>query len=68
MKTIAEIVDEYECNLALLRQRRDEVKAQIKSERDLNLRIRLWHRVDMLEGMINDGVHAVRTMRGDIRG
>ena len=68
MKTIAEIADEYERNLVPLRQRRDEVKAQAKTEPSAELRIRLWNRVGMLEGMIDDGVYAVRTMRGDRRG
>lgn len=68
MKTIAEIADEYERNLIPLRQRRTEVKAQFKSERNLKLRIRLWHRAVMLEDMIDDGVHALQIMRGDIRG
>ena len=68
MKTIAEIADEYERNLVPLRQRRDEVKAQAKAEPSAELRIRLWNRVGMLEGMIDDGVYAVRIMRGDRRG
>lgn len=68
MKTLAEIAEEYERNLVLLRQRRTEVQTQLKSERNLNMRKRLWHRAVMLEGMIDDGVYAVRTMRGGHRG
>lgn len=65
MKPIAEIADEYERNLVPLRQRRDEVKAQAKAEPSAELRCRLWHRVGVLEGMIDEGVSAIRTMRGD---
>lgn len=68
MKTLAEIAEEYERNLVLLRQRRTEVQTQLKSERNLNMRKRLWHRAVMLEDMIDDGFHALQTMRGDIRG
>ena len=68
MKPIAEIADEYERNLVPLRERRDEVKAQAKAEPCAELRIRLWHRVGMLDGMIADGVSAIRAMRGDRRG
>ena len=68
MKTIAEIADEYERNLVPLRQRRDALREQAKAEPCAELRIRLWKRVGMLEGMIDDGVYAVRTMRGDRRG
>ena len=39
MKTIAEIADEYERNLVLLRQRRDELKAQAKAEPCAELKI-----------------------------
>lgn len=68
MKPIAEIADEYERNLVLLRQRRDEVKAQAKAEPCAELRIRLWKRVGMLDGMIADGARDVALMRGDRRG
>ena len=68
MKTISEIADEYERNLVPLRQRRDELKAQAKAEPSAELRCRLWHRVGVLEGMIDDGVSAIRAMRGDRRG
>lgn len=68
MKTIAEIADEYERNLVPLRERRDEVKAQAKAEPSTERRIRLWHRVGMLDGMIAEGVSAIRAMRGDRRG
>ena len=68
MKTIAEIADEYERNLVPLRQRRDEVKAQAKAEPSAELRIRLWNRVGMLEGRIDEGVSAIRAMRGERRG
>lgn len=68
MKTIAEIADEYERNLVPLRQRRDALKAQAKAEPSAELRIRLWKRVGMLEGMIFEGTSAIRTMRGDPRG
>ena len=68
MKTIAEIADEYERNLVPLRQRRDALREQAKAEPCAELRIRLWKRVGMLEGMIDDGVYAVRTMRGEHRG
>ena len=68
MKTIAEIADEYERNLIPLRQRRDEVKAQAKAEPSAELRIRLWNRVGMLDGMIADGVSAIRAMRGGRHG
>lgn len=68
MKTIAEIADEYERNLVPLRQRRDEVKAQAKAEPSAELRIRLWNRVGVLDGMIDEGVSAIRAMRGDRRG
>lgn len=68
MKTIAEIADEYERNLVPLRQRRDALREQAKTEPSAELRIRLWNRVGMLEGMIDDGVSAIRTMRGERRG
>lgn len=68
MKTIAEIADEYERNLVPLRQRRDEVKAQAKAEPCAELRCRLWHRFGVLDGMIYEGVSAIRTMRGERRG
>lgn len=68
MKPIAEIADEYERNLVPLRERRDEVKAQAKAEPSAEVRIRLWHRVGMLDGMIADGVSAIRAMRGGRHG
>lgn len=68
MKTIAEIADEYERNLVLLRQRRDELKAQAKAEPDAKKRIRLWHRVGLLDGMITSSAEAVSIMRGERRG
>lgn len=68
MKPIAEIADEYERNLVPLRERRDEVKAQAKAEPCAELRIRLWHRVGVLDGMIADGVSAIRAMRGGHHG
>ena len=68
MKPIAEIADEYERNLVPLRQRRDEVKAQAKAEPSAELRIRLWNRVGVLDGMIADGVSAIRAMRGGRHG
>ena len=64
MKTIAEIADEYERNLIPLRQRRDELKAQARAERNLNKRIRLWHRVVLLDGMITSSAEAMDIMRG----
>ena len=68
MKTIAEIAGEYERNLVPLRQRRDALREQAKVEPCAELRCRLWHRVGVLEGMIDDGVSAIRTMRGERRG
>ena len=68
MKPIAEIADEYERNLVPLRERRDEVKAQAKAAPSAEVRIRLWHRVGMLDGMIADGVSAIRAMRGGRHG
>ena len=68
MKPIAEIADEYERNLVPLRERRDEVKAQAKAEPSAEVRIRLWHRVGMLDGMIADRVSAIRAMRGGRHG
>lgn len=68
MKTIAEIADEYERNLVPLRQRRDALREQAKAEPCAELRCRLWHRVGVLDGMIDDGVYAVQTMRGGHRG
>lgn len=68
MKTIAEIADEYERNLGPLRQRRDALRVQAKAEPNAELRIRLWHRVGMLDGMIADGVSAIRAMRGGHHG
>lgn len=68
MKPIAEIADEYERNLVPLRERRDEVKAQAKAEPSTERRIRLWHRVGMLDGMIAEGVSSIRAMRGGRHG
>ncbi len=68
MKTTAEIADEYERNLVLLRQRRDALKAQAKAEPDAKKRIRLWRRVGMLDGMITSSAEAVSIMRGERRG
>ena len=68
MKTIAEIADEYERNLVPLRQRRDELKAQARAERNLNKRIRLWHRVVLLDGMITSSAEAMDIMRGGRHG
>ena len=68
MKTTAEIADEYERNLVLLRQRRGELKAQAKAEPDADKRIRLWRRVGLLDGMITSSAEAVRIMRGGING
>ncbi len=68
MKTIAEIADEYERNLVPLRERRDALRVQAKAEPSAELRIRLWHRVGMLDGMIADGVSAIRAMRGGRHG
>ena len=63
MKTVAEIADEYERNLAPLRERRDALREQAKAEPCAELRCRLWHRVGVLDGMIADGVSAIRAMR-----
>ncbi len=68
MKPIAEIADEYERNLVPLRQRRDALREQAKAEPCAELRCRLWHRVGVLDGMIDEGVSAIRAMRGDRRG
>ena len=68
MKPIAEIADEYERNLVPLRQRRDALREQAKAEPCAELRCRLWHRVGVLDGMIYEGVSAIRPMRGDRRG
>ena len=68
MKTIAEIADEFERNLVLLRQRRDELKAQAKVEPCAELRFKLWHRVGLLDGMITSSAEAVSIMRGERRG
>ena len=68
MKTIAEISDEYERNLVPLRQRRDELKAQAKAEPDAKKRIRLWHRVGLLDGMITSSAEAMDIMRGGRHG
>ena len=68
MKTIAEIADEYERNLVLLRQRRDALKAQAKAEPDAKKRIRLWHRVGLLDGMITSSAEAMNIMRGGRHG
>lgn len=68
MKPIAEIADEYERNLVLLRQRRAELKAQAKAEPSAELRFRLWRRVGLLDGMITSSSEAVDIMRGGRRG
>lgn len=68
MKTTAEIADEYERNLVLLRQRRDELKAQAQAEPSAKLRLRLWRRVGLLDGMITSSSEAVDIMRGGRRG
>lgn len=68
MKSTAEIADEYERNLVLLRQRRDELKAQAKAEPDAKKRIRLWRRVGLLDGMITDSAVAMYLMRGGRHG
>lgn len=68
MKTTAEIADEYERNLVLLRQRRDELKAQARAELDAKKRIRLWHRVGLLDGMITSSAEAMDIMRGGRHG
>ena len=68
MKTTAEIADEYERNLVLLRQRRAELKAQAQAEPSAKLRLRLWRRVGLLDGMITSSSEAVDIMRGSRRG
>ncbi|WP_107631449.1 hypothetical protein [Agathobaculum massiliense] len=68
MKTIAEIADEYERNLVPLRQRRDALREQAKAEPSAEVRIRLWRRVGVLDGMLYEGASAIRAMRGDRRG
>ena len=68
MKTIAEIADEYERNLVPLRERRDALRVQAKAEPSTERRIRLWHRVGMLDGMIAEGVSSIRAMRGGRHG
>lgn len=68
MKTTAEIADEYERNLVLLRQRRDELKAQAKAEPCAELRFKLWHRVGLLDGMITSSAEAMDIMRGGRHG
>ena len=68
MKTTAEIADEYERNLVLLRQRRDELKAQARAEPDAKKRIRLWRRVGLLDGMITSSAEAMDIMRGGRHG
>ena len=68
MKSIAEIADEYERNLVLLPQRRDELKAQARAEPDAKKRIRLWHRVVLLDGMITSSAEAMDIMRGGRHG
>ena len=68
MEPIAEIADEYERNLVLLRQRRAELKAQAKAEPSAELRFRLWRRVGLLDGMITSSSEAVDIMRGGRRG
>ena len=68
MKTTAEIADEYERNLVLLRPRRAELKAQAKAEPSAELRFRLWRRVGLLDGMITSSSEAVDIMRGGRRG
>ena len=68
MKTTAEIADEYERNLVLLRQRRAELKAQAKAEPSAELRFRLWRRVGLLDGMITDSAVAMYLMRGGRHG
>lgn len=68
MKTIAEIADEYERNLVPLRERRDALREQAKVEPSAEVRIRLWRRVGMLDGMLHEGASAIRAMRGERRG
>ena len=68
MKSIAEIADEYERNLVLLRQRRDELKAQGKAEPDADKRMCLWRRACILDGMITSSAEAVSIMRGGRHG
>lgn len=68
MKPIAEIADEYESNLVPLRERRDTLRVQAKAEPSTEWCIRLWHRAGVLDGMIADGVSAIRAMRGGRHG
>ena len=68
MKTTAEIAGEYERNLVPLRQRRDELKTQARAEPDAKKRIRLWHRVGLLDGMITSSAEAMNIMRGGRHG
>lgn len=63
MKSITEIAEEYERNLEPMRRRRDELKALAKAEPCAELRIRLWQRVGMLEGMIYSSADAIARMR-----
>ena len=47
---------------------RDALKAQAKAEPDAKKRIRLWHRVGLLDGMIPSSADAVSIMRGGRHG
>lgn len=62
MKTTAEIADEYERNLVLLRQRRAELKAQAQAEPSAKLRHALTERIVLINEIIASTTAALDLM------
>lgn len=62
-KTIREIADEYECNLAVMRQRRAELDVLLTRTAGYGLRRKLIERMKQLDAIITDGQMDVYLMR-----
>lgn len=62
-KTICEIADEYEHNLAAMRQRRAELDEQMQRTAGYELRRKLIERMKQLDAMIASGQIDVCLMR-----
>ena len=62
-KTIREIADEYECNLAVMRQRRVELDVLLTRTAGYELRRKLIERMKQLDAMIASGQIDVYLMR-----
>ena len=62
-KTIREIADEYECNLAVMRQRRVELDVLLTRTAGYELRRTLIERMKQLDAIITGGQMDVYLMR-----